>query len=62
MRYFDAKSRDNARTPMQWNDQKMLGFSSGKPWLQLNANYQQINAAAALADPNSIFYFYQLIN
>lgn len=59
LRYFDAKSRDNARTPMQWNDQKNAGFSSGKPWLQLNANYQQINAAAALADPNSIFYFYQ---
>lgn len=59
LRYFDAKSRDNARTPMQWNDQKNAGFSSGKPWLQVNANYQQINAAAALADPNSIFYFYQ---
>lgn len=59
LHYFDAKSRDNARTPMQWTNQSNAGFTKGKPWMPLNPNYLQINAAAALADQNSIFYFYQ---
>ena len=54
-----AQSRDNARTPMQWSDSSYAGFSTAKPWLPVNPNYMQINAQAALADPDSIFYHYQ---
>ncbi|WP_018151534.1 glycoside hydrolase family 13 protein [Leeia oryzae] len=54
-----ANGRDNARTPMQWNHQANAGFTTGTPWLKLNPNYPQINAEAALADPDSIFYHYQ---
>lgn len=56
---INVKGRDNARRPMQWNNQAQAGFSSGKPWLAVNPNYKQINVAAALKDPNSIFYTYQ---
>lgn len=54
-----AKSRDNARTPMQWDDSPQAGFTSGEPWIQVNPNYPQINVQQALADPDSIFYYYQ---
>lgn len=54
-----AKSRDNARTPMQWSDEQFAGFSTHAPWLQINPNYTEINVSAALADPDSIFYYYQ---
>lgn len=54
-----AKSRDNARTPMQWENRPQAGFTTGTPWLKLNPNYPQINVQQALADPNSIFYYYQ---
>lgn len=54
-----ARGRDNARTPMQWTGGKNAGFSEAKPWLPVNPNYTQINAQAALEDPDSIFYFYQ---
>ncbi len=54
-----SKSRDNARTPMQWDDHENAGFSSGTPWIKVNPNYKEINVKRALADPNSIFYFYQ---
>lgn len=57
--YVHAWSRDNARTPMQWSAGENAGFSTGKPWLAVNPNYLQVNANAALADPNSIFYHYQ---
>ena len=53
------KSRDNARTPMQWNTQPQAGFTTGKPWLKVNPNYPHINVEQALADPNSVFYYYQ---
>ncbi|WP_332402817.1 alpha,alpha-phosphotrehalase [Vibrio metschnikovii] len=53
------KSRDNSRTPMQWNSQVYAGFSQGQPWLEVSSNYPQINAEQALADKNSVFYFYQ---
>jgi len=59
MRLIHAKSRDNARTPMQWDDSAQAGFTSGTPWIQVNPNYKQINVAQALADPESIFYYYQ---
>lgn len=54
-----ARSRDNARTPMQWNAETNAGFSSGAPWIKVNPNYKEINVEQALADPNSIFYYYQ---
>ncbi|BDZ32333.1 alpha-glucosidase [Lactiplantibacillus sp. WILCCON 0030] len=52
-------SRDNARTPMQWDASFNAGFSTGQPWLAVNPNYDQINAATALAEPASIFRTYQ---
>ena len=55
--------RDNARTPMQWNDTKNAGFSDGQPWLAVNPNYEAINVQEALENPDSIFYTYQkLVN
>ena len=58
-----AKSRDNSRTPMQWDDSQNAGFTSGTPWIDVAPNYKEINVEAALADKNSIFYYYQkLIN
>ena len=51
--------RDNARTPMQWDNSKNAGFSTGQPWLAVNPNYQAINVQEALANPDSIFYTYQ---
>ena len=59
IRSINAKGRDNARRPMQWSAAKSAGFTTGKPWLALNPNYQDINVQAALADPQSIFYTYQ---
>lgn len=56
---FDAYGRDNARTPMQWDDSENAGFTTGTPWLAVNPNYREINCRAALADPDSIFYYYQ---
>ena len=56
-----ARSRDNARTPMQWTGGENAGFTTGKPWFVLNPNYQKINAQAALADPDSVFYYYQAL-
>ena len=54
-----ARGRDNARTPMQWNDGANAGFTTGTPWLAVNPNYVHINAEAALEDPDSVFYYYQ---
>lgn len=56
---INVKGRDNARRPMQWNDDKNAGFSDGRPWLATNSNYVDINVEKALADPDSIFYTYQ---
>ena len=53
------KSRDNSRTPVQWNDTKNAGFTSGTPWIEIPENYKKINAENALKDSNSIFYHYQ---
>lgn len=53
------KGRDNARTPMQWDDTPHAGFTTGTPWLKVNPRYPEINVTKALADPNSIFYYYQ---
>lgn len=54
-----AKSRDNARTPMQWDDSPHAGFTTGTPWIQVNPNYPTINVAQARGDPDSIFATYQ---
>ena len=59
MRYFARIARDNARTPMQWDDSKNAGFTSGTPWIPVNPAYKTINAEAALADPDSVFWFYR---
>ena len=52
-------SRDNARTPVQWTDGENAGFTTGTPWLAVNENYKKINAAANLADPDSLYHYYQ---
>ena len=54
-------SRDNARTPMQWDDSPYAGFTTGMPWIKVNPNYPEINVAHNLKDSNSIFYYYQKI-
>ncbi|EPW1047116.1 TPA: alpha,alpha-phosphotrehalase [Vibrio parahaemolyticus] len=59
MAILAQKSRDNSRTPMQWNSQKHAGFTEGTPWLEVAQNYAEINAEAAVADLNSVFYFYK---
>jgi len=53
------KSRDNSRTPVQWNDKENAGFTTGTPWIGLAKNYKEINVEKALKDPDSIFYHYQ---
>ena len=58
-RALKAKSRDNARTPMQWDDSPQAGFTTGTPWMQVNPNYTEINAAAQTGDPDSVFSFYK---
>ena len=54
-----ARGRDNARTPMQWSAAEHAGFSQAEPWLPVNPNYREINAQVALADPGSVFFYYQ---
>ena len=54
-----ANGRDNARTPMQWDDSPNAGFTTGSPWIAVNPNYHEINVAAALAEPDSILWHYQ---
>ncbi|EPE52715.1 alpha,alpha-phosphotrehalase [Salmonella enterica] len=54
-----SKSRDNSRTPMQWDNGKNAGFTQGEPWISLCDNYTEVNVAAALRDENSVFYTYQ---
>ena len=53
------KSRDNSRTPMQWDDSENAGFTTGKPWIGIPENYKEINAKDAVEDKNSVFYHYQ---
>jgi oligo-1,6-glucosidase len=54
-----AKSRDNARTPMQWDASEHAGFTTGTPWLPVNPNHVAINAEAEHADPDSVFHHYR---
>ena len=59
MKCLMLRSRDNARTPMQWDDSAQGGFTSGKPWIRINSNYKEINAVQQLGDPDSVFHYYQ---
>ena len=59
MRYLCYKSRDNARTPMQWNDQKNAGFTTGTPWIKVNPNYVEINAEEEVKRADSVFSYYK---
>ncbi|MED1864064.1 alpha,alpha-phosphotrehalase [Fictibacillus nanhaiensis] len=56
------KSRDNSRTPVQWNDSENAGFTTGEPWIPVASNFKEINAEAAIKDEKSIFYHYQKLN
>ena len=53
------KSRDNARTPVQWDDSAQAGFTAGTPWIAVNPNYKEINAKAETANPDSVFHYYK---
>lgn len=53
------KGRDNARTPMQWDDQNHAGFTTGEPWITVNPNYKEINVKQTIQDEGSIFYYYK---
>lgn len=53
------KSRDNARTPVQWDDSPQAGFTTGTPWIAVNPNYKEINAKAETSDPDSVFHYYK---
>lgn len=59
LRALHRKSRDNARTPMQWTAEKNAGFTSGTPWLKVNPNYTEINAASQIVDEDSVFHCYR---
>lgn len=52
-------SRDNSRTPMQWDDSEHAGFTTGTPWIKVNPNYKEINVKQALEDPNSVYHYYR---
>ncbi|WP_336357827.1 glycoside hydrolase family 13 protein [Haloarcula sp. CGMCC 1.6347] len=53
------RTRDNARTPMQWDDSQNAGFTDGDPWIQVNSNYREINAADQQADADSVYNYYR---
>jgi oligo-1,6-glucosidase len=59
MAMIHAKSRDNARTPVQWDAGANAGFTSSTPWIRVNPNYREINVEQALADPDSILHYYR---
>lgn len=59
LEYVNAVGRDNARFPMQWDDTDNAGFTAGVPWIGVNENYREINAAAQVNDPDSVFSYYK---
>ncbi len=61
MRMLKHSSRDNARTPMQWNAGEYAGFSAATPWIGVNRNHAEVNVEAQIDDPGSIFAYYQKI-
>ena len=62
LKLVHMQSRDNARTPMQWNSSKNAGFSDAKPWLEVNSNYKSINVEAQEKNEDSILHFYRKMN
>ena len=59
LRYLRYKSRDNARTPVQWDDTENAGFTTGTPWIMVNPNYKKINAKEQMSRADSVFHYYQ---
>ena len=59
MKAVEAKSRDNARTPMQWDATENAGFTTGEPWIMVNPNYDRINAKAEVGDDDSVYNYYK---
>lgn len=59
LRALRLASRDNARSPMQWDDSPHAGFTSGVPWFPVQPNHREINAEQARADPDSVFHHYR---
>lgn len=59
--FLNRYARDNARTPMQWSDEKNAGFTTGEPWLKINPNYKEINATEQEARDDSVLNFYRKI-
>ena len=59
LKIASAFSRDNGRTPMQWNQEKNAGFTTGAPWLCVNPDYRKINAESQLKDSDSLLAFYR---
>ncbi|WP_242441457.1 hypothetical protein [Spiroplasma poulsonii] len=61
LKVLSARSRDNDRTPMQWNDQQFSGFSSHQPWINVNTNYLKVNWEKDYHSSQSIFKAYQFL-
>lgn len=61
MKKIKYMSRDNARTPMQWDDSKNAGFSKGTPWIRVNSNYKKINVKNNIKDKDSVYHYYKKI-
>ena len=59
LRIIQIHSRDNGRTPMQWNEEAHSGFTTAKPWIGVNGNYKKVNAESQLQDETSIFNYYK---
>ncbi len=59
LKFVNAIGRDNARFPMHWDDSDNAGFTTGTPWISVNENYKNINAAAQINDPDSVFSYYK---
>lgn len=57
--YISYKGRDNARTPMQWDDSPQAGFTAGTPWIPVNPNYREINAREQMERADSVFHYYK---
>ena len=59
MKCLMLRGRDNARTPMQWDDSANAGFTTGTPWIKVNSNYPKVNAKQEISDPDSVFSYYK---
>ena len=59
LRYLRCKSRDNARTPFQWNTKENAGFTTGTPWIMVNPNYREINAEEQMGREDSVFHYFR---